>query len=100
MICGHLPFCDADTHTLYKKVVACSYKIPSYVSAAAKNLIENLLVKVPSKRLTIEEIRSHEWFNLVPQSKSFGVMRGERLRVDFNLIQRMQEMSMTSEKTV
>jgi 5'-AMP-activated protein kinase catalytic alpha subunit len=39
MLCGHLPFCDADTHTLYKKVLTGSYKIPSYLSPAAKELI-------------------------------------------------------------
>lgn len=32
MLCGHLPFCDADTHTLFKKIMTCNYKIPSHVS--------------------------------------------------------------------
>jgi len=39
MLCGYLPFCDADTHTLYKKIMSCNYKIPPHVNASAKNLI-------------------------------------------------------------
>lgn len=59
MICGHLPFCDADTNTLYKKVLACSYKIPAFVSGAARDLIQNLLVKNPAKRMSIAELKTH-----------------------------------------
>jgi serine/threonine protein kinase len=59
MLCGYLPFCDADTTLLYRKVVSCNYKIPNFISASARNLIETLLEKTPSKRLTLAEIKSH-----------------------------------------
>ena len=59
MLCGHLPFCDNDTHTLYKKILTCTYKMPSHLSAAAKNLIENLLVRNPSQRFSLTDIYSH-----------------------------------------
>jgi 5'-AMP-activated protein kinase catalytic alpha subunit len=39
MVCGHLPFCDTDTKTLYKKILSGVYKIPAHVSPLAKNLI-------------------------------------------------------------
>jgi 5'-AMP-activated protein kinase catalytic alpha subunit len=39
MLCGRLPFCDADAQTLYKKVLSGIYKIPSHVSPEAKHLI-------------------------------------------------------------
>jgi len=47
MLSGYLPFCDKDTHTLYKKVMSGNYKMPDNLSAGAKDLIENLLVKNP-----------------------------------------------------
>lgn len=76
MICGHLPFCDADTHTLYKKVIAANYKIPSHVSGAAKDLIENLLVKNPTKRMSIDNIMNHEWFNKTSPIITCGINFG------------------------
>jgi hypothetical protein len=47
MLCGHLPFCDADTHTLFKKILAGSYKIPTNISVDAQDLIQRLLVVAP-----------------------------------------------------
>lgn len=33
MLCGYLPFEDADTPTLYKKIMAGQYTIPDFLSA-------------------------------------------------------------------
>lgn len=90
MLCGHLPFCDTDTHTLYKKVLACSYKIPAHVSAAARDLIEGLLLRNPSKRMRLTEIQTHDWFNLVSGVPAYGIDREERLCIDKELVARMQ----------
>jgi 5'-AMP-activated protein kinase, catalytic alpha subunit len=53
MLCGHLPFCDADTHTLFKKILACNYKIPSHVTPDARDLIQRLLVLAPENRISL-----------------------------------------------
>lgn len=53
MICGHLPFCDTETNTLFKKILSCNYKIPTHVSPEAKDLISKLLVLSPEKRLEL-----------------------------------------------
>lgn len=53
MLSGHLPFCDADTHTLFKKILACSYKVPSHISPEGQDLIQKLLVLAPEKRISI-----------------------------------------------
>lgn len=86
MLCGYLPFCDADTHTLYKKVMACNYKLPTHLSGAARHLIESLLVKNPSERMSLENIQNHEWFNIVQPQVAFGVGKGEYLKVDYGLL--------------
>lgn len=69
MVCGSLPFTDPDTSTLYKKILSGNYKFPNYLSASCKDLISNLLVLSPSKRWSIAEVKSHDWFNLVPVKK-------------------------------
>ena len=59
MLAGYLPFCDQDINTVYKKIIQCNYKIPSHVSAAAKDLIQGLLVKTPNKRISLQQIKDH-----------------------------------------
>lgn len=100
MICGYLPFCDPDTHTLYKKILACNYKFPSHISAGARDLIENLLVQNPSKRMKISDIRSHEWFNAVSTPHSYGINRGSCLRIDYSLVEKAKDIKVNSDKLI
>lgn len=64
LICGYLPFDDNDTQVLYKKIIRGEYSIPSFVSNMATDLIKRVLCTDPEKRLNIEQIKSHQWFNL------------------------------------
>lgn len=43
MLAGHLPFEEANTNLLYKKILAGEYKCPNTVSLPAKNLIASIL---------------------------------------------------------
>ena len=63
MLTGYLPFCDQDVNKVYKQIIACNYTMPSSLSAAAKDLIQSLLEKTPNKRISLKNIRNHEWFN-------------------------------------
>ena len=63
MLCGHLPFEDRDTQKLYDKIIACDFLLPNYISDGAKDLIKKLLVKEPTKRLGIKDIKQHPWVN-------------------------------------
>lgn len=62
LVCGYLPFEDPDTTELYKKILIGKYKVPSFISAEAKELITKVLVSEPSRRFTIEEIQQHPWY--------------------------------------
>ena len=42
MLCGYLPFEDPDTGALYKKIMAGTYKIATFVSAEARDLIAKM----------------------------------------------------------
>ena len=62
MACGYLPFEDPNTNKLYKKILACDYLIPGFISAGCKDLIRKILNTDPEKRFKINEIRAHEWY--------------------------------------
>jgi 5'-AMP-activated protein kinase, catalytic alpha subunit len=62
LICGFLPFEDPDTSKLYKKILSGEFKIPSFVSKDAADLLQKILNTDPEKRYKIEDIRAHPWY--------------------------------------
>lgn len=62
MLCGYLPFEDADTPTLYKKIMDGDYAIPDFVSPDAAVLMRGLLTTDPSKRFDVSAIYANHWF--------------------------------------
>lgn len=77
MTCGYLPFEDPNTNKLYKKILACDYTIPSFISAANKDLITKILNTDPNKRYRISDIRSHEWYSKVKSVEMDGIIIGK-----------------------
>ncbi|XP_020087592.1 serine/threonine protein kinase OSK1-like [Ananas comosus] len=62
LLCGTLPFDDENIPNLFKKIKGGIYTLPSHLSSSARNLIPRMLVVDPMKRMTIREIREHQWF--------------------------------------
>jgi len=63
-LCGYLPFDDNDTQTLYRKIMRGEFSIPSFLSNNASDLLKCILNTNPQKRYSIEQIRSHSWFQI------------------------------------
>ena len=76
MVCGYLPFEDPNTGALYKKILACEYKFPKFISASAKDLISKILNTDPEKRFNIEDIRGHSFTKSVNLHLQKGIMIG------------------------
>lgn len=77
LICGYLPFEDPNTSNLYKKILSADFQTPNYVSDEAKDLFRRILNTDPEKRYTIDQIREHPWFKLVPCEANFkGIQVG------------------------
>jgi 5'-AMP-activated protein kinase catalytic alpha subunit len=74
MICGYLPFEDSNNDVLYKKITDGKFEIPPYISEPAKELLKLVLNTDPTKRYTIQQIRSHTWFNAVTPNISEGLL--------------------------
>ncbi|KVI10744.1 Protein kinase, ATP binding site-containing protein [Cynara cardunculus var. scolymus] len=68
MLVGAYPFEDPEEPKNFRKTIQrilnVQYSIPSYVhiSAECRHLISRIFVSDPAKRITMDEIRSHEWF--------------------------------------
>ncbi|KAJ3163572.1 hypothetical protein HDU86_000153 [Geranomyces michiganensis] len=59
---GHLPFTDANTTELYRKIAQGIYETrTSYMSPDSADLIKRMLTVDASQRATIAEIRQHRW---------------------------------------
>ncbi|KAM7253532.1 hypothetical protein ACFE04_021686 [Oxalis oulophora] len=68
MLVGAYPFEDPEEPKNFRKtihrILNVQYSIPDYVhiSPECRHLISRIFVADPSKRITIPEIRNHEWF--------------------------------------
>lgn len=63
---GHPPFLAKSIINLYVKIINDPLVFPSPIDPGLKNLLENLLVKDPTKRYTLQQIIMHPWFRHPP----------------------------------
>ena len=76
MVCGYLPFCDENDDINVQNIVKGKYDIPDYLSPSLKDLITHLLEVDPMKRYDLEQIISHQWFNLKKNTLTNGIIVG------------------------
>ncbi|CAE7634383.1 KIN10 [Symbiodinium sp. CCMP2456] len=62
MMCGQLPFEDADIQQLFKKILSGVYTTPAFVTDRAKDLLAGLLRVDPARRFTTMDVRADPWF--------------------------------------
>lgn len=78
LVCGYLPFEDANTPILYKKILSGDYKPPKWISPEVKDLIRCILEVDPRKRYTMSDIRKHPWYQMVSEANIPREMIDER----------------------
>lgn len=61
-LCGYLPFDDRNLAVLYQKIFKGETQMPKWLSDGAKSLLRRILDPNPVTRITIAEIKEHEWF--------------------------------------
>lgn len=64
MLCGYLPFEDANTNKLYKKIMAGEYEQPKVLTADSKEMLRCILNVNPDARYKINQIKESKWYNL------------------------------------
>jgi len=56
---GRPPFLEKEQNQTYRRILDVDLKIPSWCSAEARDLINNLLVREPSKRILLDKVLAH-----------------------------------------
>lgn len=61
LLVGKPPFEAINRDTTYEKIVRVDIKYPSYLDPDAVDLISKLLIREPTKRITLKEVLHHKW---------------------------------------
>ena len=62
LLTGKLPFVETDMKKQFRKIKDGTYTIPSYLSLEARNMIEKMMTVRVHRRLTVETVQQHLWF--------------------------------------
>jgi serine/threonine protein kinase len=62
LLSGKYPFNDDDMYVLFRKIRLTEFVIPDTFGPNLTNIIRKMLIKDPSKRISICDIRKHSWY--------------------------------------
>ena len=80
LLAGRPPFKAGNEYLTFQKIVALDYEFPKAFPEAAKDLVERLLVLEPSRRLSIEHIKNHEFFDGILWGRGLWRQKAPRLK--------------------
>lgn len=80
LLAGRPPFKGGTEYLTFQKIVGLEYDFPAGFPPAARDLVERCLVLDPTRRLTIEHIKNHEFFDGQKFGTGLWQGRGPRLR--------------------
>lgn len=80
LLTGRPPFKAGNEYQTFQKIVNLEYEFPPGFPPAARDLVERLLVLDPSRRLSIEHIKNHEFFDGVQFGRGLWRMKAPRLK--------------------
>ena len=80
LLAGRPPFKAGNEYQTFQKIVALEYQFPPGFPPLAKDLVERLLVLDPSRRLMIEHIKHHEFFDGITWGRGLWRQKAPRLK--------------------
>ncbi|KAK4167300.1 putative Serine/threonine-protein kinase [Cladorrhinum sp. PSN259] len=80
LLVGRPPFKGATEYLTFQKIVNLEYEFPAGFPPTARDLVERCLVLDPNRRLTVEHIKNHEFFDGQQFSRDLWRMKAPRLR--------------------
>ncbi|KAL7276795.1 serine/threonine protein kinase [Rhizina undulata] len=80
LLSGRPPFKAGNEYQTFQKIVALDYEFPKGFPPVARDLVERLLVLDPNKRLSIEHIKNHEFFDGIEWGRKLWKMKAPRLK--------------------
>jgi len=100
LLCGSLPFDDENVPNLFRKIKHGNFTLPGHLSSEAKDLIVQMLVVDPTRRITFAQIRKHTWFQKdLPEYLCGSLRQSQMEKRDINpdVIQELEELGMKIE---
>ena len=80
LLAGRPPFKAANEYLTFQKIVALDYDIPRGFPEVARDLVERLLVLDPHRRLPIEHVKNHQFFEGITWGRSLWQQKAPRLK--------------------
>lgn len=80
LLSGRPPFKAANEYLTFQKIVALDYEFPAGFPPTARDLIERLLVHDPQRRLSMEHIKNHEFFDGIQWGRGLWRQKAPRLK--------------------
>ncbi|KAF2675045.1 Pkinase-domain-containing protein [Microthyrium microscopicum] len=80
LLTGRPPFKGATEYLTFDKILKLDYTFPSGFPDVARDLVERLLVPDPSKRLTIDHVKNHPFFDGVNWGTKLWEQKAPRLK--------------------
>ncbi|KAJ5174648.1 Serine/threonine-protein kinase PKH2 [Penicillium canariense] len=80
LLAGRPPFKAGNEYQTFQKIVALDYEFPIGFPAVARDLVERLLVLDPARRLQIEHIKNHEFFDGISWGPELWKQKAPRLK--------------------
>ncbi|KAK5072201.1 serine/threonine protein kinase [Lithohypha guttulata] len=80
LLAGRPPFKAANEYLTFQKIVALEYEFPHGFPDVARDLVERLLVLDPLQRLSLENIKNHEFFRGIRWGRGLWQERAPKLK--------------------
>lgn len=80
LLTGRPPFKAGNEYQTFQKIVGLDYEFPPGFPPAARDLVERLLVLDPQRRLSIEHIKNHEFFDGIQWGRQLWRLKAPRLK--------------------
>ena len=80
LLAGRPPFKAANEYLTFQKIIALNYEFPRGFPEIAKDLVERLLVLDPARRLTIDHVKNHEFFDGIRWGRNLWKQKAPKLR--------------------
>jgi len=103
MVCGSLPFDDDQMPQLFSKIKECRYYLPPFLSQPVQDLINKMLQPNPVKRITLQEIQEHTWYQKkLPDYLHFitkNQINNKNAQIDQQIVQELFSLNLNITKT-
>lgn len=80
LLAGRPPFKASNEFLTFQKIINLEYTFPAGFPAVAMDLVERLLVSDPSRRLSIEHIKNHQFFDGIIWGPGLWKQKAPRLK--------------------